>query len=275
MTDPRTTFANGFVAHSTLRGTVTAQRYTDGMLMCVTTPVAPIHRSATTPDLDRQVQYGRTVRVLDKQGERCFARDEASGHVGYIPHAALGPVARSTHVVATRQTLLFRAPDIKSPEPMPLGLGAQLTITAHDGKFAVTDHGFYAVASHLRHRDMPSTDFVAVAESLLGVPYLWGGNSAFGIDCSGLVSMALENSAMSCPADSDQQAEALGADVTDGTYQRGDLLFWRGHVAILVDPQTLIHANAHHMAVAYEPLDQAIKRIATQGDGQPIAHKRP
>jgi len=143
-----------------------------------------------------------------------------------------------------------------------------VAIARFEDRLAVTRSGAYVPALHLASLDFVEPDFVAVAERFLGVPYLWGGKTALGLDCSGLVQVALTATGRICPRDSDMQEQALGALVPhaeEGALQRGDLVFWKGHVAIVRDGATLIHANAFHMAVAIEPLGEAITRISEAG----------
>jgi cell wall-associated NlpC family hydrolase len=146
-----------------------------------------------------------------------------------------------------------------------LPLGAALTVARQDERFAVTAVGWHIPSVHLAPVKARQPDFVAVAEMLLGAPYLWGGKTALGIDCSGLVQLALQTAGLPCPRDSDMQELALGGLVTLNQLIRGDLVFWKGHVAIARDAETLLHANAHHMMVASEPAARAIARIKATG----------
>jgi cell wall-associated NlpC family hydrolase len=134
-----------------------------------------------------------------------------------------------------------------------------------DGRFGVTDGGFYVPLRHIAPLDGRAPDFVTVAERFVGTPYLWGGKTALGIDCSGLVQVALQAAGIDGPRDSDMQQQALGTPVALEELRRGDLLFWRGHVAIARDPQSIVHANAHHMAVTIEPVAEALARIKAAG----------
>ena len=223
---------------------------------------------------DRQLLMGEAVEVLARARGWVGVRALRDGYRGHVPEAALGRGTRVTHRVSARATHLYPAPDFKSPERAMLSLGARLEVRGEGARFAETPQGFVPRA-HLAPVDRSEPDPVAVAERLLGTPYLWGGNSALGVDCSGLVQMACLACGMSCPGDSDAQARALGQPVPDDApLQRGDLLFWRGHVAWVAGPETLIHANAHHMAVTFEPLAEAIARIEAQGDGPVTARRR-
>lgn len=235
-------------------------------------PLVDLCRSPDGPR-DRQLRMGEGVHLLretDGWAEVTAVRD---GYAGFVPRVAL-ETGTVTHRVCARATHVYPAPDVKTRERFSLGYGARLRVLSEEGRFAATPHGFVPHA-HLAPLDSPDLDPVTVAELHLGTPYLWGGDSPFGIDCSGLVQAGCLACGFACPGDSGPQLAALGRAVPeDGTLQRGDLMFWRGHVAWVATPQTLVHANAHHMQVAYEPVAEAIARIEAQGDGPVLACKR-
>jgi cell wall-associated NlpC family hydrolase len=194
----------------------------------------------------------------------------ADGYVGWLPSAALAPPGPApTHKVAALRTLVFPGPSIKLPPLEALPLGATLAIARINDRMAITPTGAYLPAAHLASIESHESDFVAVAERFVGVPYLWGGKTALGLDCSGLVQVALTACGMACPRDSDMQEAALGARVAAAgdfsDWRRGDLVFWKGHVAIVRDRMSLLHANAFHMAVVIEPLAEALARISAAG----------
>ena len=222
----------------------------------------------------RQLIWGDEVQVYETRNGVSFVQAKKDGYVGYVPESALASGEPATHWVRTAGTHAYSAPDFKAPELRGLSLGSRLRATDISGRFVQTSHGFVPNA-HLADLNAPVSDPVDVAELLLGTPYLWGGNSRWGIDCSGLVQAAFLACGCDCPGASDQQEAELGVVLPDGTPpERGDLLFWNGHVAIVRDKDTLLHANVHHMAVALEPLVAAIERIAAQGDGPVTTHKR-
>ena len=171
------------------------------------------------------------------------------------------------------RTLVFPAPSFKLPLSGALPLGSRVAVARMEGRFAVTASGGYVPAQHLAPVDSREPDFVAVAERFLGTPYLWGGKTSLGLDCSGLVQVALTACGIACPRDTYMQVTALGEAVADGIRRRGDLIFWKGHVAIARDEITMIHANVFHMAVAIEPIDDAIARIR-QKDGDVTSVRR-
>ena len=224
---------------------------------------------------DRQLLFGEAVTVLEARGDWAFVQAARDGYVGHLRGEALAPARTATHWVAAPATHVYGEPDMKSPERMALSFGSRLTVSGERDGFAETPEGFVPRV-HLRAAGDRLSDPVAVAELFLGTPYLWGGNSRWGIDCSGLVQTAMLACGIPCPGDSDRQAAELGAPLPPGTPpRRGDLLFWKGHVALVVDAARLIHANAHHMAVVQEPLRAAIDRIAARGGGPVTAHRRP
>ena len=270
MTDIRLIAANGRVAATNLRGQVQAKDFVDGVQMSVVRPVVDL-KSAPDGPRERQLLRGAAVTVFEDRDGWSFIQG-ADGYVGYVQTETLGRQVTSTHMVGTSATHAYQEETFKSADLMGLPFGARVTVRDERRKFFETDVG-YIPKSHLRPVDRLFSDPVTIAQMHFGVPYLWGGNSTYGIDCSGLVAAGLLACGISCPADSDQQCDALGTDI-DGDVQRGDLIFWQGHVGLMVDETTIIHANAHHMATVYEPIKNAILRIKAQGDGDVTARKR-
>jgi len=268
--DPRVTPARADLAAKHLEGKVQATRYVEGRVREVIDSQAPLRREPR-PDapLDTEALKGERVTVYDANGEGwAWGQLAADGYVGWLPENALSPPAAApTHKVTALRTLAFPGPSIKLPPLEALPLGARLAIARIEDRMAVTPSGAYLPAAHLAPIGEYETDFVAVAERFRGAPYLWGGKTALGLDCSGLVQVALTACGIACPRDSDMQEAALGTAVaTDlAALKRGDLIFWKGHVAIVRDRETLLHANAHHMAVAIEPIAEAVARIRNTG----------
>jgi cell wall-associated NlpC family hydrolase len=272
--DPRLTPARADLAAKHLEGKVDAARYVEGRVREVIEPQAPL-RGEPQPDasLLTEALKGERVTVYDTNGEGwAWGQLEADGYVGWLPENALAaPGAAPTHKVAALRTLAFPGPSIKMPPLEALPLGARLAVARVDGRMAVTPLSAYVPAAHLAPIDAYETDFVAVAERFVGVPYLWGGKTTLGLDCSGLVQVALTACGVLCPRDSDmqEQTHALGTPLRSAPDfylpRRGDLVFWKGHVAIARDPSNLLHANAFHMAVAVEPIAEAIARIRAAG----------
>ncbi len=273
MTDRRLLPANARVAAAHLRGRVEAPAYVEGEPARVAWPVADLWREPGRAR-DRQLLLGERVIVYERLAGHAFVQADKDGYVGYLDIGALGPEgAAPTHWVAVPGSHAYPEPDIKRPETMSLTFGAQVNVALHQVGFFETDGGLYIPKPHLWPLDKRFGDPVTAAQLLFGAPYLWGGNTPRGVDCSGLVQLALHAAGMECPADSDQQ-ETLGEPVPlDAPMQRGDLVFWTGHVALAVDAETILHANAHRMAVSYERLDKAVLRIEAQGGG-PVTGRR-
>jgi len=270
--DPRVTPARADLAAKHLEGKVPAARYVEGRVYEVVEPQAPLrHEPRPDAPLATEALKGERVTIYDTDAEGfAWGQLAADDYVGWLPDNALKPAgAAPTHKVAALRTLAFPGPDIKLPPLEALPFGARLAVARFADRMAVTERGVYVPRAHLAPVGENERDFVAVAERFLGAPYLWGGKTALGIDCSGLVQIALTACGVSCPRDSDMQEAAFGmavagaADLYD--LKRGDLVFWRGHVAIVRDRETLLHANAFHMAVVIEPLAAAILRTRSAG----------
>ncbi len=280
--DKRLTPSTGKVAAAHLRGLVSADRFVEPtpyrVAMVVTDLLSHPHGSR-----ERQLLRGEVVNVVHTENGMAFGYTEKDGYVGWVDIGDLlsHPKQTPTHSIAAARSYAKTTPGLKSMGHVtPLSFGTRLVVLSEDDGWAriAWDGGkitrdLYVPSQHLAPIDYLETEAATVAERLIGSPYLWGGNSSFGIDCSGLVQAALLACGTPCPGDSDLQ-EATFPDAT-GLYQRGDLLFWKGHVALVTDTDSMIHANAHHMAVAYEPIAEAITRIQVQGDGPVTSHKRP
>src|SRR5579883_876559 len=245
--DLRVTPARADLAAKHLQGKVAAARYVEGTVYEVIDPQAPL-RKEPRPDaaLDTEALKGERVVVYDTNGEGwAWGQLESDGYVGWLPIKALSqPGAAPTHEVTALRTFVFPGPSIKLPPLQALPFGSRLAIARVDDRMAVTTAGEYVPAVHLKPIGENENDFVAVAERFIGAPYLWGGKTALGLDCSGLVQVALTASGIACPRDSDMQEAALGhplaSDSILSNLQRGDLVFWRGHVAMARDSETLL-----------------------------------
>jgi cell wall-associated NlpC family hydrolase len=271
MHDPRLTPARPEVAAKYLEGKVQAARFVAGEECCVIDPIAPVREGpAADALLSTQALKGERVTVYDRNGEGfAWGQLGSDGYVGWVPDAALArPVGTPTHKVTALRTFGFPGPSIKLPPAETLPMGARVTVAREDGAFAVTGDGLYLPRRHVGGIEKMEPDFVAVAERYTGTPYLWGGKSSLGIDCSGLVQVALNAAGTGCPRDSDMQQDGLGRALSPAEMtklQRGDLIFWKGHVAIVRDADTIVHANAHHMATVIENTREAIARIKAAG----------
>lgn len=264
---------NGRVAAERLRGVAEAERFVTPEPRTVAVPVADL-LAAPGGRRDRQVVYGEALDVLEIRDGFAFVEAAKDDYTGYVAESALGPVVEATHVVRAAATHLYPEADIKVPERGWLTLGSRVRVTGTTGAFAETPQGFI-YARHLAPVGDAESDPVAVAERLIGTPYLWGGNSRQGIDCSGLVQAACVACGIACPGDSDMQSRELGTALPEGAeLRRGDLVFWKGHVAWVAAEDLILHANGHDMAVAFEGLAAAIARIEAQGEGRPTGWRR-
>ena len=208
---------------------------------------------------------GECFAVVDASGDWAWGFSEHDGYVGYVELAALGETCGASHVVATPAALLFACPDIKAPVVERLPMGARIAVIGEDGAFLAVEGGGLVHPRHVAALDQRAADFVEVATRLTGTPYRWGGRSGDGIDCSGLVQLALGFCGVAAPRDSDQQA-ALGEPVApQGPLRRGDLVFLPGHVGIMASGTDLLHANAHWMRVVTEPLADVLARQPEDG----------
>lgn len=264
--DPRRNAWRDDLAAESLRGVVEVPRYETGEACRVARAAVALRRQ---PDpalgLETEILFGETVTVYDRADGWAWVQATRDQYVGYVPADVLEPAGDpATHRVAAIGTFLYGAPDIKSPPLMHLSINSPLVVAEQADRFCHLATGGFVVARHVAPLDKLARDFVDVAERLIGVPYLWGGRTRIGVDCSGLVQLALEAAGLACPRDSDMQSAEVGTslllpDTLDGL-RRGDLVFWPGHVGMMIDAVMLLHANAHHMAVVAEPLSTVVQR---------------
>lgn len=274
--DRRLTPARPEIAAAYLKGRVTADRYVEGVAMEVRDCVVDLRREPR-PDaaVDTQALFGERVTVYDEEEGWAWAQLARDNYVGWIAANTLWrKVSTPTHRVRVPRTFIYPGPNIKMPPLNALPLGAEVAIVEERDSFGVTPELGFIYRKHLEPLSARAPDFVAVAETLIGAPYLWGGKSVMGVDCSGLVQVSLLMAGMTAPRDTDMQEAALGAPLAQASLQRGDIVFWKGHVGVMRDAATLLHANATHMQVTSEPLDLVRARNEAAGAGPVTSVKR-
>jgi cell wall-associated NlpC family hydrolase len=271
MDNPRLTPARPDLAAKYLEGKVEAARFVTGEAFEISDAIAPLREAPFSgASLLTQALKGERVTIYDRDSEGwAWGQLNSDGYVGWLPDRSLTkPGAEPTHKITALRTFAFPGPSIKLPPVETLVMGTKVSVLREDGSFAVTRDGWYLPLPHVGLLDHNAEDFVAVAERFVGTPYLWGGKSSLGIDCSGLVQVSLNAAGIGCPRDSDMQQDSLGRALSPAESikpQRGDLMFWKGHVAVVRDADTIVHANAHHMATAVENTLGAIARIKAAG----------
>lgn len=270
MSDPRLTPARPDLAAAHLKGTVQAERFAEASPRAAIVPAAPI-RKAPDEDapMDDQLLFGDRFDVYEEKDGWAWGQAQGDSYVGYVRSRQLAePGPPPDLKITALRSYAFSQPDIKSRPEMLLSLNARLTVSERQGRFVRDARAGWIIAGDTAPLDAAEPDYAGAAERFLGAPYLWGGKESLGLDCSGLVQMALAAACIAAPRDSDLQ-ETLGEPVEiagDLTgLKRGDLVFWAGHVGVMLDPARLIHANAHHMRTEIEPLTTAAARIAERG----------
>ena len=278
--DPRRYAYRASLAAESLRGHVEAPRYVEGVRRQVEASSLPLRREPRFDAiLDSEALFGETLTLFDESEGWAWVQLARDGYVGYLPSEGLtSAVTTPTHRVAALRTYVYASPDIKTPPLALLSLNALLSGADEEGRFLALQSGGFVIAEHVRKLDEPSRDFVDVALGFRGTPYLWGGRTSLGVDCSGLVQLASEAAGLSCPRDADMQANEVGRQLDwqgPDALARGDLVFWDGHVGIMTGAQDLVHASAYQMMVVEEPLAEARARIASSKGGEITGVRRP
>ncbi|XUY26921.1 NlpC/P60 family protein [Agrobacterium sp. rho-8.1] len=268
------------LADERLKGQVQAARFVSGTPAQVTVPVIGLRPK---PDLaagiDTELLMGETVCVFERADGWAWVQADADGYAGYLPETAIGEIVAATHRIIAQRTFLYPQAELRKPPVAALSMGSRLTFVGEaetrGTRYLVTDKGEAVIASHcLEVGTALGSDYVSVALRFLETPYLWGGRSGFGIDCSGLVQLSMAMTEKSVLRDTDMQVRSLGREITREDLQRGDLVFWKGHVGLMEDAETLLHANGHTMTVSRENLAEAIERIGWLYE-RPTAFRRP
>jgi cell wall-associated NlpC family hydrolase len=277
--DPRTTPARPDLAALHLQGQIEAHTYASGQPMRATVALAPL---SDTPDAEgemaSQLLFGEDFMAYEVEGGWVWGQSAFDGYVGYTPEACFSPMPADTpapsHKICAMQALVYPEPNLKARPIGALPFGARVSFGEHQDGYVALDVGGWAPLVTLAPAGEPKRMWVSTAERFKGVPYLWGGRSPAGIDCSGLIQAALHSAGFDCPRDSDQQMASIGREVSPNGLKRGDIVFWKGHVGVMTSPTRLLHANAHHMEVAEEAFEAARTRIAEKEFGEVLMVRR-
>ena len=277
--DPRRHAYRVGLAAESLRGQVEAPRYVAGVPRQIEAPALPLRREPRfDATLDTEALFGETLALFDESEGWAWVQSARDGYVGYMPSEGLAAtVTAPTHKVAALRTYVYPSPDFKTPPLTLLSLNALMSVAGEEGRFLALKGGGFIIAEHARTLTKHARDFVDVALAFRGTPYLWGGRTSLGVDCSGLVQLASEAAGLPCPRDADMQAKEVGSplDWQSGALARGDLVFWDGHVGTMTSAQDLVHASAYHMVVVEESVADAKARIAAASGGDVIGARRP
>ena len=268
------------LAEKSLEGQVDALRFVDGRPARVIAATAAMRpKPELTSGIDTELLFGEPVSVLDRSNGWAWVKSGVDDYVGYVEEMALGaPGSAPTHWVTALRTFVYPGPDMKFPAVTALSMGSRLVATGEaetrGTKYLLVEGGA-VIAKHAAPVNVPvSDDYVAVASRFLQSPYLWGGRSGFGLDCSGLVQLAMMMTGAKVMRDTDMQRASIGTEIGRDELRRGDLVFWKGHVAVMTDGETMIHASGFTMDVSHEGLDAAIRRIEPMY-GMPLVYRRP
>ena len=274
MNDSRMFPCNGRVAAIELVGQAEADRFVEGKFLRCVTSISSI-RTSPNSGFASQLLFGEEFRVLEQVGGWAFGQSGKDGYVGYVRDCHLQIGKKPTHRVCAMFTHLYAEPSIKSPPTLSLHFGSMVAVAEVGLEFATVPGFGFIPAKHIEFLSVKSRDFVSVAERFLGMPYLWGGKGPTGIDCSGLVQVAMHAAGRKCPRDSDMQRTEFECSVPAGELRRGDLAFWDGHVGIVANRETILHSTAYHMSVVSEPIRSVIDRIESGDNCRFHGFRRP
>lgn len=269
------------LAEAGLEGRVEASRFVKGAPARVAVPVVALRPE---PDLargiDTELLLGEDLTVFDRADGWCWVKAASDGYVGYLPEEALSEGKPApTHIVTVQRSFVYPEPELRKPHQAILSMGSRVHVAgeaeARGNHYVVLEDGTALFSRHVQAIGaLDGSDYVAIVARFLETPYLWGGRSGLGIDCSALVQLAMLMTGRHAPRDTDMQAAGLGQPIDRSEIRRGDLVFWKGHVAVFEDPETILHANGYSMTVARENFEAAVRRIGSLYE-QPTSYRRP